>query len=337
MVVRNGGDSVNLRHLEYFIAIAEKGSVSKAAEALYVSQPSLSRVLKTMETEMGVPLFRRTPKGVSLTEQGEKLYGTAKSAIGLLNTAEQSIKSKGTQKPALTVYAAPIGSSPLDAVAAFERLHPEIAVDYHLIMCDYGSFTYPCRLSQENTVVMVPSLGEMPSGNDVIFKKFQRLDACIVVPESHRLAGRSEVGLDELRDETFILPAANTIYWHYAQGFFRDVGFTPKIEEKEICEEPMNEIRYHANAIALLYNKFGYSMRQSPDSLEMDFRDRLMRDRGDIVFSHIRTKAPLRQGVQRVRIAAEGAERWSYLMWAKKIEFTDDMATFIDFVTRFYE
>ena len=61
---------MNLNHLEYLITVAENGSINRAAQALYVSQPYLSGVIKSVEEELGFPVFRRSSTGVEPTELG---------------------------------------------------------------------------------------------------------------------------------------------------------------------------------------------------------------------------------------------------------------------------
>ncbi len=63
---------MNLRDLEYFVAVAELGHFGKAAERCFCSQPTLSGQLKRLEEELGVPLLERFPGGVRLTELGEQ-------------------------------------------------------------------------------------------------------------------------------------------------------------------------------------------------------------------------------------------------------------------------
>lgn len=72
---------MDIRILKNFMKIAEKGSICKAAETLHISQPPLSRQLKSLEDELGVKIFERSPKGVQLTEKGHILYSRAASLI----------------------------------------------------------------------------------------------------------------------------------------------------------------------------------------------------------------------------------------------------------------
>ena len=69
---------MQLQQLEYFVKVAELGSLNKAAEVFYVTQPALSKAIQNLEQEIGAEVLRRTNKGVSMTEDGKKLYEYAK-------------------------------------------------------------------------------------------------------------------------------------------------------------------------------------------------------------------------------------------------------------------
>jgi LysR family transcriptional regulator, benzoate and cis,cis-muconate-responsive activator of ben and cat genes len=83
---------MDIRQLSYFVAVYEQGSVSAAARQCCVAQPSLSAALRQLELELGVTLFIRLPKGVTPTEDGEKLYGHAGRLLGQLQSLKASFK-----------------------------------------------------------------------------------------------------------------------------------------------------------------------------------------------------------------------------------------------------
>lgn len=78
---------MSLTQLEYFVAIAEVGTVRGAAARLHISQPPLTRHLKALEDELGTPLFHRTTKGVTLLPQGEVLLGHAREILAAVRRA----------------------------------------------------------------------------------------------------------------------------------------------------------------------------------------------------------------------------------------------------------
>ena len=83
---------MNFKQLEYFAAVADKGSISGAARELHVAQPPVSRQLALLEDELGVTLFLRTNKGVELTEAGRRLYEQSRQMFQSLRTMADSVR-----------------------------------------------------------------------------------------------------------------------------------------------------------------------------------------------------------------------------------------------------
>ena len=82
---------MELRTLEYFLAVAREGNISNAAKALHITQPTLSRQLSSLEKEFGRELYTRGPKGIELTDQGSILCRYAESIVELARKAEEDM------------------------------------------------------------------------------------------------------------------------------------------------------------------------------------------------------------------------------------------------------
>jgi DNA-binding transcriptional LysR family regulator len=123
--------AVNLRQLEYFVAIAEEGSVTRAADRLFVAQPSLSQQIAALEAELGGALLERMPRGVRLTMAGQSFLPEARAAISHAERARRSVRmalgleAGQLQVAAITSTAAGILPSVL---RRWQELHPEIEV-----------------------------------------------------------------------------------------------------------------------------------------------------------------------------------------------------------------
>src|SRR6478609_5313697 len=120
---------MDIRQLRYFVAIAEEGTITKAAQALHMAQPPLSRQLKIMEEELGVLLFERNKKKkVTLTTQGKLFLKKAKQVIHSLEEAIIEVKEfgeevSGTLAIGSTIYDAPLL---LSALQDFRKKYPQV-------------------------------------------------------------------------------------------------------------------------------------------------------------------------------------------------------------------
>lgn len=125
------GGRLKLRHLVLLSTIAEQGSFVSAADSLYISQPAVTRSVRELEGLVGVELFVRHPRGVSLTPYGEILLDHARSALGNLRRASQQIDDhrRGEVRP-LAVGTNLAGAYALlpHAIVALKREHEEVAV-----------------------------------------------------------------------------------------------------------------------------------------------------------------------------------------------------------------
>ena len=124
-----------LKQLRAFCAAARLGSVTRAAEALFLSQPAVSLQLGALESELSVKLFERQGRRLNLTHEGEELYGLARPLVDGLDSLEGEFKSRlrGLSAGELNIAA---GSStilyflPL-LVEAFREAHPEVQLKLH--------------------------------------------------------------------------------------------------------------------------------------------------------------------------------------------------------------
>jgi len=90
---------VSLAQLEYFVAVAEEGHLTRAAERLHISQPPLTRAVQKLEQELGLPLFERTTKGMRLLPAGQHLLTRAREILRLVEFTRQEAAGHSQRSP----------------------------------------------------------------------------------------------------------------------------------------------------------------------------------------------------------------------------------------------
>lgn len=120
---------MDIRHVKYFLAIAEERSISRAAKKLYISQPPLSQQLKALEEELGVRLFERTTRSLEITDAGRVFRERALQIVELMDSTVREVKDSVTEmQGTLSVgFVASSGAALLpDRIPNFNRSYPEI-------------------------------------------------------------------------------------------------------------------------------------------------------------------------------------------------------------------
>ena len=125
------GAFVDVRHLKYFLAVVDHQGFTRAAERLLIAQPSLSQTIKSLERDLGVPLFHRVGRNVVLSEAGRELVGPARVVVRDLDAARAAIDElKGLRRGRLDVIAMPSPAiEPLTSViGSYARTNPTVTV-----------------------------------------------------------------------------------------------------------------------------------------------------------------------------------------------------------------
>jgi len=244
------GYQIELRHLRYFLAVAEELHFRKAAEKLFISQPGLSRQVKLLEEELGVVLFERHTRKVVLTKVGaylkEEFTLQLKTLSHTLDTAKLLQDGK---KGALKIGY--VGSAMQDVIPnlllSFEKNHPNILFNLKEIdnqkqingLLDYSLDIGFVRLER------VPRALEI--------KTILKESFCLVLPQDHSINELNFSNLGQFKEESFILFDAkySASYYEKVMQIFDDCGFTPLISHNTI----------HSSSIfKLVENKFGISI-----------------------------------------------------------------------------
>ena len=193
---------MDLRQLEIFVKVAELRSFSKAAEALYLTQPTVSEHIRTLEDDVGVRLLDRLGRGAAVTKAGELLLGYAKRMLALQREARQAMDSfQGKMSGELLVGASTIpGEYILPAlIGRFKEKYPEISITL-LIGDSQAVMDWVLEGRAELGVV-----GARLSQRGLEYRELMPDEVVVAVPTSHPWNGRKQVTLDELRAEPLLI------------------------------------------------------------------------------------------------------------------------------------
>lgn len=193
---------MDLRALEVFCKIVELRSFSRAAEAVLLTQPTVSGHIKALETELGLRLFDRAGRTVTPTRAGELLHSYARRILALRDEAQQAVNEhKGGLKGHLTVGGSSIPGAYIlpPLVAAFKRAHPDVTMTLHVI--DSREIV---RGVIEGTYE-VGMVGARFEEGRVHYEPFTQDELVLAVPAGHPWAGRGTVRLSELAGQSFIM------------------------------------------------------------------------------------------------------------------------------------
>jgi DNA-binding transcriptional LysR family regulator len=224
---------MELRHLKYFVAVAEELNFARAAHRVHIAQPSLTKQIQQLEQELGFPLFYRTKKKVELLDTGHVLLEEAQR---LLHQAEKAIQSTQRTRTGQSGRLL-IGFS----TSAAPEVLPRILRKYHALFPDVV-----VELLEITTVKNTESLLQSAMSVAVIrsptflshelfcFETIQRERFVVALPDSHPLAKQKCVRIKTLASEPLIVPPLQP-GWGYADSIFqifRDYEIVPRITQE---------------------------------------------------------------------------------------------------------
>jgi DNA-binding transcriptional LysR family regulator len=196
--------AMELRHLRYFLAVAEEGNFTRAAGKLGIGQPPLSQQIRDLEREVGAALFHRVPHGAELTAAGAAFLGEAKASLAAAEKAKLAAQSanRGETGRLSLGFTASSAFNPVvsTSIRRFRARWPEV----QLSLTEMNTLALMQKLERGelDATFMRPSLDD-PTG--IRLRRLPDEPMVIALPASHPLARRSSVPLAALAEEPFIL------------------------------------------------------------------------------------------------------------------------------------
>lgn len=209
---------MELRHLRYFVAVAERGSVLAAAQhQLNTSQPSLSRQIRDLETEVGVKLLDRQARGVSLTEAGKVFLDHARLALAQAECAVEGARRAG--RPERPVFAIGFLAGHEAWLPSLMRILREEAPGVEFKLSSQSSPELALALIRGSLDAAL--LRREENGANLCFRSLSEEPLVVMLPADHHLTARETIAPQNLAEETYVgsrtaSPAVDAIVKQYA-------------------------------------------------------------------------------------------------------------------------
>ena len=227
---------MELRHLRYFIAVAEKLSFSDAAERLYIAQSAVSRQIKYLEDELGVKLFDRKSHPIQLTPAGQAFLEESRATLAQLEQAVH--KTQRIHQGELGYLTVSFTSSIANGVfpemlRTFRQRYPEVK----LILQEEHSGSLIQRLRDRQTdIIFLYLYHEISEDNDLETMSLTQEPLVAVLPKNHPLAAKSQISLAEVKNEEFVMPLHQVVAGLSEQIYHlcSQAGFVPKVVQTAV-------------------------------------------------------------------------------------------------------
>ena len=226
---------MELQQLRYFLEVAHNQHITRSAERLHISQPSLSQSIKRLERELGVPLLVSRGRNVELTEQGRFLRDRVQPIIDRLDALPDQLRE--LNDPEQTTICLHVSAASLivsEAIIAYRRLHPRTGFRF---LQGEDAHLFDVSISAETDGRRYPDSPDCFSCTEKIY---------LAVPATERYARLNKVRLADFRELGFISLDAHRQFRRICDQFCADAGFTPRIIfESDSPETVRNMIAAH--------------------------------------------------------------------------------------------
>lgn len=240
---------MDIRHLKYFMEVAENCSFTQAARNLYISQPAISKVIKNIENELGIILFDRSGKQVVLTDAGKVLYKQAKGIVKSFQSLSTEINDlMNLEKGKIRIGLPPmIGSRFFPKVLGqFNERYPNVSIQ----IVEIGAKRVETEVESGELDMGVAVL---PVDEEIFhYFRFVQDSLKLVVHPAHPLADRNSVTLSELSQEDFVFFHKDFRLHDRILEECSKAGFEPNLVTKSSQWDFISEMTAHKLGVSLL-------------------------------------------------------------------------------------
>jgi len=251
-----------LRHLRYFVAVAEMENVSRAAmQRLHVSQPSLSRQIRDLEDEMGVQLLERTAKSVRLTEAGRAFLDEARAILKHTDDAVGKVRAiAGKTETELHIGDWPLATGRVmpALLRAYQQAMPNVKVKVHDWPVEKN--IAGVRDGRLQLAIILPPL-KANALEELRFEELITARVCLAVSRDHPFARRHSVSLADAAREPFVGLTREEYprYLEYLNAIFARVNDKPRLVEEQDGWSGVFSAVSAGTGVALTSDAFSYA------------------------------------------------------------------------------
>lgn len=217
---------MRLRQIEYFIAVAEAGSLTKASRAIFIAQPSLSQQITNLEEELGAQLFERLPRGLQLTSEGRAFLVEARRVVAAVSRAKATVRAATSgvtgELRLATVTSLAVRLVP-DAAGAWSRTHPNVTLYL-------GEYNHSDALEEAlDSGASDLSIGPMPRREHGAVVSLGMEEFCFVLPHDDPLSARERIDPADLADRSWVLFGVEHGLTQIIERVCANSGFSPNV------------------------------------------------------------------------------------------------------------
>jgi DNA-binding transcriptional LysR family regulator len=219
--------AMDIRALRYFVETVRLGSFTQAAAAQFVTQSTISKMVRQLEDEIGAPLLIREGKQVRITDIGRIVYERGQDALAVIRQLRVEVADVAELgRGQLTVGIPPMANLYFSAaVSAFRQRYPKLELN----LAEHGGHLVEQMVARGELEVGATVLLSGDSGLTLAHHVFASHAVWAVGPSHARWAGRKTVRLRALRDQPLVLLKDEFALTHKLRAAFRDAGFEPRV------------------------------------------------------------------------------------------------------------
>ena len=250
---------MDIEKMRYFRIVAQEEHMTRAAQKINITQPSLSSIISNMESELGVKLFERVGRQIVLNKYGKVFYEGIDAMLDSYDSIMEKLAAMKDENTSDVKVAVTGLNFPRRIISAFVEEYPMLRIIMRLIRADEIKSTL-----KHSDAGLVLSTINVEADNIQSVKLFEE-DMYLIVSHDHALASRDGISIEELKKERFALTPTNTAFRVIMDDLFKKAGYKPRI-----CLEGYTE-----QIVQMVISKMAVSVVSKSDHGNLPYIDKL--------------------------------------------------------------